>query len=149
MATTTVRRADVAQELFDLWHAIRRVTLEKFNEDGLSFSRAKVLWTLEESGPLRASTLAEHLDCAAATATELVDALTRDELVARTPDPRDRRAVLIDLTPAGREVARVTLAHKRRILENVFASLSIEQVEQLKVLLDDLARSPALQGDSS
>jgi DNA-binding MarR family transcriptional regulator len=144
-----VRRADVAQELFDIWHAIRRVTTEKFNEDGLSFPRAKVLWALESSGPLRASSLAEHLDCAAATATELVDAVVRDGLAERTPDPKDRRAVLIDLTPSGRELARASRAHKKRILDHVFESLSTEQVQQLKTLLDQLATSPALQGAMS
>ena len=143
---TTVSRADVAQDLFDLWHAVRRVTHEQFAEDGLSFPRAKVLWTLQKSGPLRASSLAEQLDCAAATATELVDALAKDGLAVRTPDPRDRRAVLIDLTPAGREVAKVSLAHKRRILAHLFDALSTAQVEQLKCLLDQLVTSPTLQG---
>lgn len=141
-----VRRADVAQELFDLWHAIRRVTLEQFAEDGLSLPRAKVLWTLQEFGPLRASALAERLECAAATATELVDGVVRDGLAARAPDPSDRRAVLIDLTPAGVEVAKISRAHKLRILRHVFDGLSTEQVTQLKELLDLIATSPTLQG---
>lgn len=143
-----VRRADVAQELFDLWHTIRRLTLEQFAEDGLSFPRAKALWTLQESGPLRASALAERLECAAATATELVDGLVRDGLAARSADPGDRRAVLIDITPAGVEVATVSRGHKLRILRHAFDSLSTEQVVQLKELLDLVTTSLTTQGEA-
>jgi DNA-binding MarR family transcriptional regulator len=141
-----VRRADVAQELFDLWHDIRRLTLEQFKEDGLSLPRAKVLWALQDSGPLRASSLADRLDCAAATATELVDALTRDGLAVRTPDPKDRRAVLIDITAAGREVAKIAKAHRRRIIDSIFSDLSEDDLSQLRDLLATLAASPKLQG---
>lgn len=142
---TAARRADVAQELFDLWHAIRRVTVAKFQDHGVSFPRAKVLWTVAELGPLRASALAGQLDCSGATATELVDALVRDELLVRSPDPTDRRAVLIDITPAGRQVAADALARKRSVLDEVFESLSTDQVDQLRTLLDLLASSPTLK----
>lgn len=145
----TASRADVAQELFELFHAVRQVTLEQFREQGLSFARAKVLWSLEDAGPLRASALAGQLDCAAATATELVDALARDGLVSRAPDPHDRRAVLIDLTPAGREMAATTRARKHRVLESAFDQLDDDQVDQLRVLLDRLVQSPSLQGAPS
>lgn len=142
---TDQRRIDAAQELFDLWHAIRRVTAARFNDYGVSFPRAKVLWALAEAGPLRASALADQLDCSGATATELVDALVRDGLAVRSPDPKDRRAVLIDITPAGREVAAEAKAHKRSVLDDVFGTLSTAEVENLTALLHQLASSPTLK----
>lgn len=50
---------------------------------------------------MRLSELAERLCIAARSATAVVDALEEGGLVARTPDPADRRAVRVALTTAG------------------------------------------------
>ena len=53
-------------------------------------------------GGVRSSELAQHLHIAPRSATEVVDALEAKGLVARSPDPTDRRATLVSLTPARR-----------------------------------------------
>jgi DNA-binding MarR family transcriptional regulator len=50
---------------------------------------------------MRSSELAHHLHIAPRSATEVIDALESKGLVARTPDPTDRRATLVSLTPRG------------------------------------------------
>jgi len=45
--------------------------------------------------------LAEHLGVTRPTASSLVERLVRRDLVIRTPDPRERRRVLLTLTPLG------------------------------------------------
>jgi DNA-binding MarR family transcriptional regulator len=53
-------------------------------------------------GSMRLSELADRLHIAPRSATTVVDALEEVGLVARTPDPVDRRAVRVVLTEAGR-----------------------------------------------
>ncbi|MCX7624117.1 MAG: MarR family transcriptional regulator [Thermomicrobium sp.] len=56
-------------------------------------------------GPLRASDLASVLRISRAAATRLIDGLEHAGLASREPDPRDRRAVLVNATVAGRLLA--------------------------------------------
>src|SRR5207237_182656 len=48
--------------------------------------------------------------------TLLVNRLENRDLVLRTPDPLDRRAVLVDLTPAGHELLEQLRAEYRALL---------------------------------
>ncbi|MFA9432400.1 MarR family winged helix-turn-helix transcriptional regulator [Egicoccus sp. AB-alg2] len=57
-------------------------------------------------GPARISDLARELDITRQAAHQLVDGLEADGLVTRRPDPTDRRAQTVDLTTAGRDLAR-------------------------------------------
>ena len=65
----------------------------------------RVLREHGEGGGVRSSELAQHLRIAPRSATEVVDALEAKGLVARSPDPRDRRATLVALTDHGRELS--------------------------------------------
>ena len=55
-------------------------------------------------GGVRSSELAQLLRIAPRSATEVVDALEAKGLVQRSPDPTDRRATLVSLTPRGVEL---------------------------------------------
>jgi DNA-binding MarR family transcriptional regulator len=52
-------------------------------------------------GGMRSSELAHHLHIAPRSATEVIDAVEAKGLVTRSPDPTDRRATLVTLTPRG------------------------------------------------
>jgi DNA-binding MarR family transcriptional regulator len=67
---------------------------------------------LSLAGPLTVTEAARHLDRAQSVVSELVDRLVEHGLVARMPDARDRRRVLVWLTPAGEE----TLRDEREVL---------------------------------
>lgn len=103
---------------------------------GLPFSRVRILWRLLNA-PMTLTQLAVSTSDAPA-ATVAVNDLEERGLVERNPHPENRRAKLVSLTPAGRqlvELARRTvrddappaiqqlsktdLAHLRRILERV------------------------------
>ncbi|ROP51974.1 MarR family winged helix-turn-helix transcriptional regulator [Streptomyces sp. PanSC9] len=59
-----------------------------------------------ESAPLTVRQIADMTGLTTGSATRLVDRLERGGYVARTPDPTDRRRVLV--TPVPERVARVT-----------------------------------------
>jgi DNA-binding MarR family transcriptional regulator len=73
--------------------------------------------------------------------TNRVDRLAARGLVERLPDPRDRRGVLVRLTPLGRETVdgalAVLLDNERRLL----SALSGAELRQLAGLLRRLAVS--------
>jgi DNA-binding MarR family transcriptional regulator len=71
---------------------------------GLSSPKFSVLSELVGAGnPLTLSDLAARLSCVRSNITQLVDRLETDGLVRRTDDPQDRRSILAELTPLGRE----------------------------------------------
>lgn len=76
-------------------------------EHGLAFTEYSVLRLLQRAPERRLapSTLAEKIVCTTGAMTKLVDRLQRNGLVARAPDPVDRRGVLVEITQKGIEVA--------------------------------------------
>ena len=115
-----------------------------YAEHGLEPGWHDVLATLRRTGPsyaLRPSDFSGSLMLTSSGTTKRLDRLERAGLIARAPDPNDRRGVIITLTEAGRElIDRVTEAHmanEARLLEG----LSTREREQLAGLLRKLGAS--------
>jgi DNA-binding MarR family transcriptional regulator len=112
-----------------------------YEQHGLEPGWHDVLATLRRSGPeyrLRASDFAGALMLTTSGTTKRLDRLERAGLIAREPDPDDRRGTLIALTDAGRAlIDRVTgphLENERRLV----GSLSDAEQAQLADLLRKL-----------
>jgi DNA-binding MarR family transcriptional regulator len=104
---------------------------------GRGSGRVKALLWLSE-GPLSLSGLADAVGVDAPYATLIVDTLEERGLVARRPDPADRRRKLVSLTPEGREaIARV--ARIQRQPPPGFGRLSAAELDTLEALLHRLA----------
>jgi DNA-binding MarR family transcriptional regulator len=70
----------------------------------------------KQARPLSPAALAERTSVTRATMTGLVDTLARAGLVTRTPDPKDRRMLAVELTPRGDKLLRKILPeHCRRM----------------------------------
>jgi DNA-binding MarR family transcriptional regulator len=70
----------------------------------ISLTTASTLATLDRDGPQRLSDLAVREGVTQPSMTALVSRLERDGLAVRGDDPTDRRAVVVTLTDAGRDV---------------------------------------------
>lgn len=106
---------------------------------GLSFIRIKVLRHVAQA-PLTLRELSGALGIDPPYATVVVQDLSERGLVERIPHPTDRRAKLVTLTPAGRDVARQAEA----ILREPPAELVALPPDQLRELAAVLAAvSPA------
>jgi DNA-binding MarR family transcriptional regulator len=73
--------------------------------------------------------------------TAAIDRLARQGLVARTPNPADRRGTLIGLTPAGREVVDRAMELHAATEQRLVAGLGAREREQLGGLLRKLLLS--------
>jgi DNA-binding MarR family transcriptional regulator len=91
---------------------------------------------------VRVSHLADHLGIAPRSATEVADALESAGLLSRSPDPTDRRAVLLALTEEGwHTVARVR-DRRRAAADLAVAALSPHDRAELRRLLEALLAGP-------
>jgi DNA-binding MarR family transcriptional regulator len=92
-------------------------------------------------GGMRSSALAAHLHIAPRSATEVIDALEGKGLVARSPDPTDRRATLVSLTPRGvalmDEVRRARGLESERLFERLSRTDRAHLSRILRHLMDD------------
>jgi DNA-binding MarR family transcriptional regulator len=107
----------------------------------VSMREYDVLFNLSRcpSGWLRLNELNEHVLLSQPSISRMVERLERQGLVQRRTVQEDKRGVLIGLTDAGRELQRrVGRRHVQDIDELVGASLSAEELEQLRQLTDKL-----------
>jgi DNA-binding MarR family transcriptional regulator len=112
-----------------------REALEPLN---VSPSHGRALAVLMRHGPMRPGALAEHLRIAPRSATEVVDDLQERGLVERTPDPADRRATVLHLTPAGTAAGDAIRAARQAAAERFFAGLSEADRSDLTRILREL-----------
>lgn len=101
----------------------------------LSGPRLRLLLTVWKSDTIRMNELAIKLGLKARTITEHVDSLESDGLITRIPDPKDRRATLLQLTEeALAHVSRVRYIQEQ-ISERLLQSFSAVQSKDLYELL--------------
>jgi len=114
---------------------LRHRDLETVEPFGITLSQSRALGVLQRHGAMRLSDLAHHLRIAPRSATEVVDALEQRHLLSRSPDPSDRRATLVEVTPDGESISRAV--RKARLAEGdeLFTVLSADQREVLAGLL--------------
>lgn len=118
----------------------RRASQDQLEGLGVTPGQVRVLRTLRHAeGSLRVSELAERLGIVPRSATSVVDSLERAGLVARSPDPGDRRATLVSLTDEGAKVLRSVRRRKRDALIAQVERLDDEQQAALLRLLRHLA----------
>ncbi len=108
----------------------------------LTFARYEVLMLLHLSsrGSMPVSKAAQRLQVHPTSITNSVDRLEKAELVRRIPHPTDGRAVLIEVTDEGRELA---LKATEALNRGVFSQLGIpaRRVSALVNVLADLRRT--------
>ncbi|HWO59677.1 MAG TPA: MarR family winged helix-turn-helix transcriptional regulator [Umezawaea sp.] len=133
---------DVGLHYLELAHRVRRLVDDRMVEGGLSLSRTKTLRVLAERGPLRQAALAAGSGTAARSVTQAVEALERDGLVERSPDPDDGRAKVVALTEAGTKALASGVEAGNDALRQVFGVLGEEGLAALAELLDVLDAGP-------
>src|SRR5215218_2653067 len=93
---------------------------------------------------VRSSALAQHLHIAPRSATEVVDALEAKGLVRRSPDPSDRRATLVSLTPRGNglidEVRRARGLESEKLFDQLSKTDRAHLARILRLLQPDQER---------
>src|SRR5215207_7271008 len=99
------RHGAALDQVLELAILINDDMTRSLERDGLTPTRAHLLWELHRRGPSTQRALAEALDVSPRNITGLVDALVETGFVSREPHPTDRRATLVQFTQRGADVA--------------------------------------------
>ena len=94
---------------------------------GLTPTRISVLFTVARLGPLRLSELAELEGLNPTMLSRVIAELAAQGLVRRVADPDDRRAALVDATPAGTRLRQEILSERSDVLTVQLGQLSAEE----------------------
>lgn len=111
---------------------------EASREFGFSPQQGQFLCVLRP-GPCGMGQLGTVMGLAKSTVTGMVNYAERNGLVRREADPDDSRAVSVELTPLGREVADKFYADGSRRIEHLAASLTQDERSTLAALLGRVA----------
>ena len=134
--------SEVVMTLIATSHRLQRIFNTRLSRQKgtvkLSGPRLRLLLAVEEVGRLRMGDLAEDLGITARTVTTLVDALEREGLLARLPDPTDRRATLLELTAQAHTQFEQVRRLQMELGEELVAPLDPQQRRLLLELLSQL-----------
>ncbi len=126
----------ILDNLLAITELFERDMARAFEGTGLTRARAAVLWALQARGPSTQQTLAEALGVSARNVSALVDALEAGGYVARAPHPRDRRAVLVDLTPTAKEVMASMRREHAAVNQALLAAVAPADLPALERAID-------------
>jgi DNA-binding MarR family transcriptional regulator len=91
--------------LIGQWRERMAASPDAWSDVDLTFTQLRALFVLGRR-PLRVSDLAKALGMSLASASALSDRLVRQGLVARRPDPTDRRSVFLVVARSGTRMLR-------------------------------------------
>jgi DNA-binding MarR family transcriptional regulator len=142
MSEASAQRAGQLADTFGrAGKSVVRAFDDRLGEHGVSTPRSKLLAEVARMQPVRLADLARAVGISQGTASTLVEALVREELVVRNTDDADRRAIRLTTTKAGDKQARNWLIDYIAVAEDIFACLNADEQRHLTQLLDRLAES--------
>jgi DNA-binding MarR family transcriptional regulator len=128
----TVVKAPAADDLREQIIADFRVTIgamkcamsERLVRLGISMAQLHIMYTLERSGEMTMSRLADVLGVSLSNASGLVDRMEERGYIERTRVPEDRRIVLVRVTEAGTRMIQTNDALSDELMRAVLERLN-------------------------
>jgi MarR family 2-MHQ and catechol resistance regulon transcriptional repressor len=124
-----------------LWRAhdaLREHAERQIESLGLGLSDFGALEYLLHKGPAAVNRIGQKIRLTSGSITAAVDRLERKGLVERHNHPDDRRARVVHLTPAGRNLIASAFAGHEAAMECACRGLSVEERKRAAVLLRKL-----------
>jgi DNA-binding MarR family transcriptional regulator len=138
--------ADFLKTVDDVERLLRTVSIiikkrgrEILADFGITPPQFSALLTLIQNGDMTIGELGEKLYLACSTATDLVDRMERNGLVARERDTNDRRVIRLRVLERGHQMLEEVMQARRRYLSGVLERVSREETANMVVALDHLA----------
>ncbi|GAB4528763.1 MAG: hypothetical protein Fur0018_15040 [Anaerolineales bacterium] len=99
---------------------------------GLTMPQFSLLMQIRHRGACGISEISERFGITPAATSQLVEKLVQADLLIRTEDPHDRRARVVNISPAGRALIEQGAAERYRWMERLGENLSPEDRETVK-----------------
>jgi DNA-binding MarR family transcriptional regulator len=107
----------------------------------LTIAEANAVYAVGPLGSKTMKQIAETLGVAVSTPTRTIDRLLDKELASRKVDPNDRRKLLIELTPKGKELLAEMDEEGMIMVAKMLEHLKDEEIESLKKILLKIAEN--------
>jgi len=124
--------------LWKAYTAVRSHAERHIHSLGLGFSDFAVLEALLHKGPTAVNTIGEMVHLTSGSITAAIDRLERKSLVERCTDPADRRARVVHLTEAGRELIECAFRDHAAAMQAATSGLSAAERGEAAALLKKL-----------
>jgi MarR family transcriptional regulator, organic hydroperoxide resistance regulator len=130
--------------LFDeMNNKLRKTSQEKLLRiyKNLTIAEASAIYAIGPEGPKTMKQIAETLGVAVSTPTRTIDRLLEKGFVNRTVGEKDRRQLLIELTPKGKELLEDIDKENLEITRKMLKGLSDEEIETFKKILSKISEN--------
>ena len=124
-------------------NAHNRRTAELLRAHGLTLMEFAVLEVLDHKGSLSISEIIEKILSTSGNMTVVINNLERDGMITRTPNPRDKRAWLISISPQGAEKIREVFPQYLSETRMMFAGVTDEEKKMATRFLKRIGTQPA------
>jgi DNA-binding MarR family transcriptional regulator len=108
-------------------------------ESGLTVGQFGVLEALYHKGPMRISVVTEKILSTGGNMTVIINNLTKNGLIEKNKDIKDRRATIIQLTKNGEKLMKSRFPAHIKNIDTIFSPLTCEEKETLISLLKKLS----------
>lgn len=133
----------IGRRTASLGRALSRAFDKALEDAGGSLATWLILLALKQSGARTQRELAEAVGIRSPTMTRHLDNLERAGLVVRSRHPDDRRAMRVELTPAGEQAFRKLRGAAAAFDERLRSGLSDDDLRRLYALFDRLEHNIA------
>lgn len=107
----------------------------------LTIAEANAIYAIGPDEPKTMKQIAETLGVAVSTPTRTIDRLLEKGFVNRTVGEKDRRKLLIALTPKGKELLEDIDKENLEITRKMLKGLSNEEIEMFKKILSKISEN--------
>lgn len=119
---------EVAEEVSSLVPKLIKSLQNEFEPiEDITQPQIIILMLLYEEGKKSVGEIAEKMDVSSPTVTGVVDRLVSNDYIERKRDPGDRRRVVVDLTPNGKNAVKQFQDGVRKKWEQILKHLSAEE----------------------
>jgi DNA-binding MarR family transcriptional regulator len=112
-----------------------RIEDRLMREKGVSLAQSRLMEVIQHTPRARWSDIATALGYSPRTITEALDALERDSLITRSPDPADRRAKTLALTKKGALDLAAAQVARDQVRATMFGVLTEREKDNLVKML--------------
>lgn len=134
--------------LADNLRLTRRIASYYFEQYQLTLSQAKALLGVRRWQGIRQVDLADFMDIQPISLARLLDQLAESGLIERRPDPKDRRAFQLYLTPAAAPIVKMITAASAEFQQKALVGLTVEQQHALFAGLNQVRENLTALGKS-
>ena len=128
---------DTIQKFLGVYRYVRQYG-RQMQQEGISGRKISTLRYLADAGPLTVGQLGDYLCIGDSSTSELIGWLKHKGLASRRRSEQDNRVVLVEITPAGRNLIEATPLGGIPLLREAIRGLSPERLVTINQAMGDI-----------